>query len=254
MKSVSNLMPRSLEHRAEVFSGDRLGEGTIEWSHVDEFDLVADALLGEEGVGEEHELHRCDRALDRHLDDVGDEATARPVGELLRERRRTVQGVEVVNRRSVFVAVEAFGLVPARVGARGDHELVVGETGAIGEQHRVVGGVDTIDVAEHEVDVVVEQGCGRLHDVVGVIGAERDEEIAGLVVMLALGVDHGDLPLGGRQLPAELVGGHRAGGTGSEDDEMVHDVFPIRSSSPSMMPQARQTHRDRGPDLVHSEP
>ena len=83
------------EHPAEVLRGDRFGERALQRRHVGDLDLVAHAALGEERVGEEGELQRRDRALDRHLDDVHDEPAALPGRELVAQRGRAVEGVEV---------------------------------------------------------------------------------------------------------------------------------------------------------------
>ncbi len=168
-----------------MLCGDRLREGAVERGDVDEFDLVAHVALGEERVGEEHELERSDRALDRHLDDVHDEASTGPVGQLGGQRRGAFEGVEVVNRRAVLVAVEPFGLIASRVRPGGDHELVVVEAGAVGQRDRRGVGVDDVDFTEDHVDVGGEQGPGVLDDVVGLVGPEGDEEVAGLIVVLA---------------------------------------------------------------------
>jgi hypothetical protein len=74
-----------------VLCGDRLGEGPVERRHVDEIDLISHPALGEERVGEEHELQRGDGTLDRHLDDVQNEPPARPGVERCCQRCRTVE-------------------------------------------------------------------------------------------------------------------------------------------------------------------
>jgi hypothetical protein len=55
---------------------------------------VADAALVEVPVGEEAELERRDRALDRHVDDVDDEPPAVEVLERLLERAAPSSVVE----------------------------------------------------------------------------------------------------------------------------------------------------------------
>ena len=64
------------EHAAEVRGGDRLGEGGVERRRVGDLDLRAHAALAQEPVGEEAELERRDRALDRHVDQVHDQPPA----------------------------------------------------------------------------------------------------------------------------------------------------------------------------------
>ena len=67
----------------------------------------------EERIGEEDELQRSDRALDRHLDDVDDELAAFPEPQRVGQGLRTLEGVEVVDRLAVLGSVEARGLVGA---------------------------------------------------------------------------------------------------------------------------------------------
>ena len=59
-----------------MLGGDGLRERPVERRDVDELDPVADAALAEVPVGEEGELERRDRALDRHVDEVDDQAAA----------------------------------------------------------------------------------------------------------------------------------------------------------------------------------
>jgi len=59
-----------------VFGGDRLRERTVEGSRIDELDPFADTALTQVPVGEEGELERRDRALDRHVDQVHDQPTS----------------------------------------------------------------------------------------------------------------------------------------------------------------------------------
>ena len=60
--------------------GDRLGEGAVERRDVGDLDGVADAALAQVPVGQEAELERRDRALDRHVDRVDDEPAAVEAG------------------------------------------------------------------------------------------------------------------------------------------------------------------------------
>jgi hypothetical protein len=68
------------QHAAEAADAHRLGERALERRRVDDLDLVAHAALGEERLGQEQELERRDRALDRHLGDVDHQP---PPGEAL---------------------------------------------------------------------------------------------------------------------------------------------------------------------------
>jgi hypothetical protein len=65
---------------------DGRGEGAVERGHVDELDALADAALAEVGVGQEEQLQRRHRALDRHLAHVRDEASTVERGQGVRQR------------------------------------------------------------------------------------------------------------------------------------------------------------------------
>ena len=56
------------EQPGEMLGGDGLGERAVERRDVGQLDVVADAALAEVPVGQEAELERRDRALDRHVD------------------------------------------------------------------------------------------------------------------------------------------------------------------------------------------
>ena len=60
------------EQASQMFGGDRLRETAVERCRVDELGAVADSALAQVPVGEEGELERRDRALDRHVDEVHD--------------------------------------------------------------------------------------------------------------------------------------------------------------------------------------
>ena len=64
------------EQVGEVLGGDRLGEAAVERRREHELGARADAALAQVPVGEEGELDRRDRALDRHVGDVHDEPAA----------------------------------------------------------------------------------------------------------------------------------------------------------------------------------
>ena len=64
------------EQMGEVLGGDRLGEAAIERGREHELGVRADAALAQVPVGEEGELDRRDRALDRHVGDVHDQPAA----------------------------------------------------------------------------------------------------------------------------------------------------------------------------------
>jgi hypothetical protein len=109
------------------------------------------------------------------------------------------------------------------MGPRRDHELVVAESGAVGEVDDVRVGVDPLDHAGELADPDGDQAdSSGLDDLLGPVGAEGDEQVAGLVVVFLGLVDDGDLPFVGRKQRAELVDDHRAGGAGAEDQKVSH--------------------------------
>src|SRR6266699_3313696 len=57
-----------------MFGGDRLRESAVERRRVDELGAAADAALAQVPIGEKGELERRDRTLDRHVDQVHDQA------------------------------------------------------------------------------------------------------------------------------------------------------------------------------------
>ncbi len=76
-----------LEHPPQAVARHGLGERAVERRDEGDLHPVAHLLLAEVPVGQEAELEGSDWALDRHLDDVHDEATALEEFEPLRERR-----------------------------------------------------------------------------------------------------------------------------------------------------------------------
>ena len=182
-------------------------------------DLVADAALGEVPVGEEAELERGDRALDRHVDHVDDEPTAVEGGQGGAERGRTFGGVEGEDLLHPARTGQALGLLGHQAGAGGDDEHVVGERGAVGEVHLVGLDVDAVDGGLDEPDAVVQLPLPRPHDVLAVGQAERHEQQARLVDVAVVLVDHGDLGLVRAVEAPEAVGGQRAAGAAAEDHD-----------------------------------
>ena len=81
----------------QLTAGDRLGERAVQRGHEDELGAVAQAVLAQPVVGEEGELQRRDGALDGHLGDVDDQASALEGGEVVAQRERAVEGVELVD-------------------------------------------------------------------------------------------------------------------------------------------------------------
>jgi hypothetical protein len=117
--------------------------------------------LAEVRVGEERELERRDRALDRHLGDVDDEPSTLEALQRVVQRRRPVEGVEVEHLRAPQLLGHPGGLVGAGGGPGRDDELVVGELAPVGEPHDVLVGLDPVDLPEHQVDAVGQEPAPR---------------------------------------------------------------------------------------------
>ena len=134
-----------LEHPAQRLRRRRLGEGAVQRSDVRQLDLVADPALAEVPVGQEAELERRHRALDRQVDHVDhDPAPLEPV-----ERRGEGGGtVEVVEREDLLHPTrprQPVGLLRNEAGAGGDDEDVVVERRPVSEMHPLGTDVDVVD-------------------------------------------------------------------------------------------------------------
>ena len=116
-----------LEQVAESLGGDGLGEGTIQRCHIGDLDLISDAFLLEEGLGQEGDLQGCHRAFDGHLDHVDGDLAAFELGQSIAQSHGTFEGVEIKDALLPFLADQTFGLFGSDVGARGDDKKIVGE-------------------------------------------------------------------------------------------------------------------------------
>ena len=124
-----------LEHPAERRRRGRLGERAVQRGDVGELDLVADAAFVEVPVGQEAELERRHRALDRHVDHVDDEPTALEAVELRRQRGGAVEVVEREDLLHPARPGQPLGLLRDEAGAGGDDQHVVVERRAVGQVH-----------------------------------------------------------------------------------------------------------------------
>ncbi len=239
-KSLSTDDLALLEHPAEVLGGDRLGEGARQRCHVDELDPVAQAVLAQPRLGEEGELQRSDRALDRHVGDVHDQAAVVERRQRVGQGLGAVEAVEVEDALAPLAPQHAGGLVrPGRRAGRDDEEVVV-QGPSVGEVHGIVVGVDPVDLAEHELDALWHELVSRPADLRGVVGPERQEQVARLVGMHVVTVDDGDLPLLARQLAPQLVDDHRARGPGTQHHQSPrHGVSPRSAPRPALDARTR---------------
>ena len=184
---------------------------------VRQLDRVAHAAPAQVPVGEEAELERRDRALDRHLDRVDDEPAAVEARECVAQRRGALERVEVEDVRSF----ETLGLLGHQARAGGDDEHVVAEHAAVGQVDLIRGGLDAVDVGQPELDPVVQLRGARADDRLRVGQPERHEQQAGLIDVAVVAVDDDDLGVVAVGAP-QPVGGERAAGAGAEDDDAGH--------------------------------
>ena len=178
-----------------MLGGDRLGERAVERGDVGDLDLVADAALGEVPVGQEAELERRDRALDRHVDHVDDEPATVERRQRGAERGRPFGRVEGEDVLHPSRTGETLGLLGHQPGAGGDDKHVVAERAAVGEVHLVGSDVDPVDGGLDEADAIAQLPFSRPHDVLAVGQPERHEQQPRLVDVAVVLVDHGDLGL-----------------------------------------------------------
>ena len=159
---ADHLDPPLGEHAPQRLGGDRLGEGAVERGGVGDLDLVPDAALGEVPVGQEAELQRRDRALDRHVDHVDDESAAGEALEREVQGRGALGGVEGEDRLAPAGAGQPLGLLGDQAGTGRHDQQVVVEGGPLGQVHPLGLEVDVVDGRLHEVDAPVElAGRGR---------------------------------------------------------------------------------------------
>ena len=231
-----------LQHSAQLRGGHRFGERAVERGHVGELDAVADAPLGEVPVGEEAELEWRDRALDRHVDHVHDDAAAVEVGQCPFQRGGTLEAVEGEHLVHPSGTGQTLGFVGDEHGTSRDHEHVVAEDGAVGEVHLIAVEVDVVDGRDPVGDVAVELVATRPDDVFGMGQPERHEQQRRLVDVAVVLVDHRDLELGGREQLAQAVGGQGPAGAPSEDDHMTSHVATLCPRGRLFMRRRRRGH------------
>jgi hypothetical protein len=157
---------------------------------------------------------------------VHDQASVVEGAERVAERLGAVEGVEVEDAAPPLGAEHARRLVRPRGHASGDHQVVVGKTAAVLEADDSLLGLDPVDLAQDQLHSVGEEVVPAAHDLGRRVAAERYEQVARLVVVVVVPVDHGDRPLVVRQPLVELVRDHRAGGAAAEDEQLAHDGLP----------------------------
>ena len=121
-----DLLVREQRPRAEP-RRPGLVKAPVERRGIGQLDPVADASFAKVPVGEEGELERCERALDRHVDEVHDETTAVEPLEPVTQRLGTGQRVEGECALVPSGPRQPRRLLRAEPRARRDDEHVVGE-------------------------------------------------------------------------------------------------------------------------------
>jgi hypothetical protein len=95
---------------------------------------------------------------------------------------------------------------------------------AVGQVYGVLGGFDVIDLRDPEIDPAVELGAAGPDDLGWIGQAKRDEQKSRLVDVAIVSVDYDDL-CSVTVDPVETIGGQRAAGPASEnDDSMRHTL------------------------------
>ena len=208
---------------------DRLGERALERGDVVDLDLVAHPPLREERVGEEGELQRRNRALDRHLGHVDDEPAAvasRAARRAARSRRRGCRS----RARSAATRPRpcpGSGPAAARCRSRRPGSRTRGSDRRRGapRSRRRRPARSRPRPGPHRR----EEAPARLDQLVRRVDAERQQQQTRLVEMGVVLVDDRDRPVARGQPPAQLVDRHRARGASSEDHQSPHDRSPRRS-------------------------
>src|SRR5215207_3850179 len=196
-------------------------------------DTAADPALAQVPVGEEGELERRDRALDRHVDQVHDQP---PAIEALERTAKRVGALGAVEGEDALVPAwtrEPLGLLRLQPHAGRDDEYVVREHGPVVEQHLVALDPDGLDLVLVEDDAVAELPAPRPDDLLDLGEPEGHEQQAGLIHMPVVAVDDVDLRLVLVEAAPQPVGGHRPARSAAEDDDPLpaHDGPPAGTGS-----------------------
>jgi hypothetical protein len=178
-----------------MLGGDRLSEGTVERCRVDEFGSPADAALAQVPVGEEGKLERSNGTLDRHVNEIDDEASPLEALERVVQAGCSLGGVE--GERALVPARprQTLRLLRLEAHTARDNEHVVRERRAVIEHDLVALGRDRLDLVFVEDHAGTQLSSPRTDDFIQVREAERDEEQPRLVDVAVVAVDDVDLSL-----------------------------------------------------------
>ncbi len=230
---------------------DRLREAAVERRREHDLAACADSALAQVPVGEEGELDRRDRALDRHVGDVHDEPAAVEALERPRERNGAGRVVEGEDALVPARARHSLGLLRLEPHAARDDEHVVRKHRAVVEQHLVAVDPDLLDLVLVEDDAVSQLAPARPDDLLELRQAEGDEEQPGLIDVQVVAVDDVDLRLVDVEATPQPVGGQGAAGPATED----HDLLSRHCAPPEMPPAwSAQYLAARRPDAIRGRP
>ena len=207
--------------------GDGLGERAVQGGDISQLDLVADTAFGEEPVGEEAELERGDRALDRQVDHVHHEPSRGEPGQRGLQGHGPFVVVEGMHRVAPAGAGQPFGLLGHQARAGGDHQDVVGQRRAVLQVDLVTLGVHPVDGGAVVVDAVVQLPRAGSHEVFRSGEAEGHEQQPGLVDVVVVVVDDGDVHVVA-QVTAQPVGRQRTAGAAAEDHDSLGHPASLR--------------------------
>jgi hypothetical protein len=185
----------------------------------DDLDPVANALAAQPGLEHHHDLVQRARALVVRWDQEQHPAAV-PIPCVIANALEALADTEHALRRPDRRRVlgEPGDLLRPHIGARGDHQLVVGDGVAVGELHLMRVGIDARDGALHEVDVTTVEWPGQVDDEVGGVGAERDVDRVRPKCELLLLRDEGEMGAVAKS-HAQQERSLQAGEAGAEDGD-----------------------------------
>ena len=229
------------QQAGQLPAGHRLGERAVQRRDVGEVHPVPDAAPAEVVVGEEAELQRRDRALDRHVDDVDDQPAAVEPGQRPAQGLGALGGVEGEDVLLPARPGQPLGLLRQQPGAgRHDQDVVVQRVAGT-EVHPVMLDVDVVDAGLAVDDAGAELPPARPRDPPHVGPAERDEQQPGLVHVIIVAVHHDDLDGPRVVRPPQPVRDQRPAGAATEDNDPFHTV----TLGPGQRPDQGRRSRSR---------
>ena len=112
------------------------------------------------------------------------------------------------------------------MGAGGNHQIIVVNDVFLADQsHPIVVWLDQLNIREDDLDSRREEIALGLNYISLVVDAKRDEQEAGLVVMVFILVNDDDAPIGRVKIMGHFVCNHGAAGSGAKDEKCFHSVL-----------------------------